>query len=229
MRKRDKAARPAKARTKASAKPRAKAAINDGKRDAVTGEFRQGHRFWRTRTSSGPEPLFSDAEALWAACDSYFCWCEDNPIIEEQLVTYRGATKFVSVPKMRPMTKRGLCRHLGIARTTWAEWKKERPELAAAIERAESVIWDQKFAGAAVGIFNGNLVARELGIAERVAGHDGGPVQVQDLTPQRPDHERLMVLLKPFLGPSPYEARMAAKAAAKEIAPPKRNGGAEDE
>ena len=56
-----------------------------------------------------------------------------------------------------------------------------------------------------------------------MAGHDGGPVQVQDLTPQRPDSERLMVLLAPFLGPSPYEAAQAAK----ELSPPDSNGAAD--
>jgi hypothetical protein len=132
-------------------------------------------------------------------------------------------TKLVPVPKTRPMTKRGLCRFLGIAHTTWAEWKRERPELAEAIERAESVLWDQKFGGALVGIFNGNLVARELGIADRVAGHDGGAIQVQDLTPQRPDNDRLMVLLAPFLGLSPAEAAKQAKA----LSPPKGNGAAD--
>jgi hypothetical protein len=50
--------------------------------------------------------------------------------------------------------------------------------------------------------------------------------KVRDLTPQRPDDERLMLLLKPFLGPSPYEVKLAAKAE-KEVAPPKDNGAAE--
>jgi DNA-packaging protein gp3 len=218
-----KAPRPkSKARTKATdSKDEAKAAqnakpapepANDDKRDPATGEFLPGHRFWRTRASSGPEPLFAEAESLWAACDSYFCWVEDNPIMVD------GALKW------RPMTKKGLCRFLGIAHTTWAEWKRDRAELASVIERAESVIWDQKFAGAAVGIFNGNLVARELGIAERVAGHDGGPVEVKDLTPQRPSEERLLVMLRPFLGPSPEESLKAAKALTekKRDAPPPR-------
>jgi hypothetical protein len=51
-------------------------------------------------------------------------------------------------------------------------------------------------------------------------------IKVRDLTPQRPDDERLMLLLKPFLGPSPYEVKLAAKAE-KEVAPPKDNGAAE--
>ena len=135
-------------------------------------------------------------DALWAACDTYFCWAEDNPIVEEQLVIYKGMTRLVPVPKIRPMTKRGLCRFLGIARTTWTEWKRDRPELAAAIERAEFVVWDQKFAGAAVGIFNGNLVARELGIADKT--EHSGELQLEDITPRPrdPDREAMRAALR---------------------------------
>jgi hypothetical protein len=172
--------------------------------------FGPSNRFWRTRASSGPEPLFPDGDALWAACDAYFCWAEDNPILEEQLVTYRGATRFVSIPKMRPMTKRGLCRFLGVAHTTWAKWKRDRPELAAAIERAEGVLWDQKFAGAAVGIFNGNLVARELGLADKteLMGKDGGPFQHQDLEPKLPSREVCLGWGGHFLENSPAARRL---------------------
>jgi hypothetical protein len=201
MRKGAKVARPRKAKSKAVPK-RAPNPIDVGKRDEATGEFRPGHRFWRTRVSSGPEPRFADAEALWAACDSYFSWTEDNPIIEEQLVTYKGMTRLVPVPKVRPMTKRGLCRFLGIAHTTWAEWKKDRPELAEAIERAESVIWEQKFNGAAVGIFNGNLVARELGLADKteVGGQGGSAIKFENITPQHPGDDRLKDMSVRYFG-----------------------------
>lgn len=202
MRRKPRAPRPAKSRSKrqARAKPAGDGieAATSG-RDAATGEFRAANRFWMARrTSAGPEPLFADGEALWAACDGYFCWCVDNPIIEEQLVTYKGMARMVPVPKMRPMTKRGLCLYLGIAHTTWSAWKKDRPELAAAIERAESVIWEQKFGGAAVGIFNGNLVARELGLADKT--DLGGKVEVENLEPRLPPKDLCKAWGAKFLG-----------------------------
>jgi hypothetical protein len=123
-------------KTKPERRPRAKAAArptpdptDDGKRDPATGHFRPGHRFWRTRASSGPKPLFEDADALWAACDAYFCWVEDNPLHEVQLVTFKGAASEYPVAKMRAMTKRGLCLYLGIQRSTWNDWRKDRPDL----------------------------------------------------------------------------------------------------
>jgi hypothetical protein len=152
----------ARAREAATTKP-----VDDvGNRDAATGRFRSGNRAWAVRASSGPAPKFTDADALWKACVAYFEWVEANPLIEMQLVTYQGRATQVPLRKMRAMTKGDLCRHLNIARTTWNAWH-DRPDLAAAVERAESVIWCWQFGGAAAGLLDVNLVIRQLGIGRK--------------------------------------------------------------
>jgi hypothetical protein len=57
-----------------------------------------------------------------------------------------------------------------------------------AIERAEAVIYTWKFEGAAANLLNANLVARELGLADKaeLMGRDGGPIRYQDLEPKLP-------------------------------------------
>src|SRR5262245_47880233 len=64
-------------------------------RDPATGRFLPGHRFWETRTSSGPKPRFTEADALWRACVEYFEWVDDNPLFEDQLVTFQGKVTHV--------------------------------------------------------------------------------------------------------------------------------------
>ena len=145
----------------------AKSVDDEGKPDAASGRFLPGNRAWAARASSGPAPRFADAESLWTACVEYFKWVEDNPLHEVQLVTYQGRATQVPITKMRAMTKRGLCLFLGIERTTWSAWKKHRPDLARTIEDVESVIWEWKFAGAAAGLLDASIVARELGLADR--------------------------------------------------------------
>ena len=108
-----------------------KSVDDEGKPDAATGRFRPGNRAWAARASSGPAPKFADPEALWNACVEYFCWVENNPLHEVQLVTYQGRATQVPITKMRAMTKRGLCLFLDIQRTTWSAWKKHRPESGA--------------------------------------------------------------------------------------------------
>jgi hypothetical protein len=139
-------------------------------RDGATGRFKLGNRAWEARCPAGPKPKFADAESLWKACVQYFVWVEDNPLYEMQLVTYQGRATHVPVRKMRAMSKGALYAFLSIQRTTWNAWKCDRPDLAEIIEKVEAVIWEQKFTGAAAGLFDAGIVARELGLASSVAG-----------------------------------------------------------
>jgi hypothetical protein len=137
-------------------------------RVARTGHFAPGNRVWEARASSGPKPKFADGEALWAACVEYFDWVADNPLYEMQLVTWKGRATQVPLPKMRPMTKGALCYFLKIQRSTWNNWKCDRPDLLATIERAEDVIWVWQFNGAAAGLLDAGTVIRQLGLGRKI-------------------------------------------------------------
>ena len=62
------------------------------------------------------------------------------------------------------MTKTGLCAFLGIARSTWRAWKRNRPDLLPTIEHAEDIVWIWQFNGAAAGLLDEWTVIRQLGI-----------------------------------------------------------------
>jgi hypothetical protein len=148
----------ARTREASSTKP-----IEDGRdRNAATGRFLPGNRVWSARRPAGPAPKFADGEALWKACVKYFEWVEDNPLLKMQLVTWKGLTTQVPVPRPRPMTKGCLCLFLRIQRSTWNAWKRDRPDLASTIERVESVIWDWQFMHAAAGLLDAGMVIRQL-------------------------------------------------------------------
>lgn len=151
-------------------------------RDAKTGHFLPGNRFWEARSSAGPKPKFAKAEDLWNACCEYFEWVDANPLFADQLVTFQGNAKHEPVAKMRAMTLAGLCLFIDVTMTTWRSWKSSRDDLRATIERAEAVIFAQKFAGAAADLLNANIIARDLGLAEKseLTGKDGGPVAFED-------------------------------------------------
>ncbi len=136
-------------------------------RDPETGRFLPGNKFWEARSSQGPRPKFENAEALWSACVEYFDWVHDNPLYKDQLVTFQGSASHESVAQMRAMTITGLCLFLDVTFPTWQEWKKSRSDLSDIISRAEAVIYQQKFAGAAADLLNANIIARELGLADK--------------------------------------------------------------
>ncbi len=131
------------------------------------------------RSSHGVKPKFGTAEMLWEACCEFFDWVEDNPLKEGRLTTYRGLSTVEELPKMRAMTIEGLCIFIDVSAVTWFEWKKTRADLANVIESVEKVIRTQKFTGAAADLLNANIIARDLGLADKreIGGPDGTPME----------------------------------------------------
>ncbi len=85
------------------------------------------------------------------------------------------------------MIIRGMCNFIGVNESTWRVWRQTRPDLSATIGWAEHVIYMQKFTGAASGQFNANLIARDLGLAEKseLTGRDGGPIQTTTIDTEK--------------------------------------------
>lgn len=125
-----------------------------------------GNQFWKARSSHGRKPIFETPQTLEAACIEYFEWVEANPLKEAQAFAYQGTVKLQEIPKMRAMTIGGLCLFLDIDRTTWAEYGK-REDFTPITTCVEETIRDQKFSGAAAGLLNANIIARDLGLADK--------------------------------------------------------------
>lgn len=160
---------------------------DDPGRDPETGRFCPGNRFWEARSSHGAKPKFEGPEPLWNACLEYFDWNHDNPLYKDQLVTFQGQATHEPVALMRAMTMAGLWMFLDIHPDTWGEWKVSRPDLSEVITRAEAVIKRQKFEGAAADLLNPNIIARDLGLADKseLSGPNGGPIQTEDAASRR--------------------------------------------
>lgn len=136
-------------------------------RDTKTGQFTTGNRFWEARSSAGPKPKFKTAEALRKAVHEYFEWNEQNPLKEAKAFSYEGRITIAELPKMRAMTIRGLCIFLDISYQTWCDWRESRPDLSEVQREAEEIIYSQKFTGAAADLLNANIIARDLGLADK--------------------------------------------------------------
>jgi len=62
----------------------------------------------------------------------------------------------------------GLCLYLDASREWWYKFKQSAPEdFLHILSRIDNIIYTQKFEGAAVGAFNANLIARDLGLTEK--------------------------------------------------------------
>lgn len=111
----------------------------------------EGNQYWRLRAKSGAPRKYEDAESLWKDCDEYF--------------EARSAIHMNRQPL--PFTLASLCLFLDITLETWHEWRRSRDDLSDVITRVDSIIRDQKLTGAMVGAYNHNIVARDLGLADK--------------------------------------------------------------
>jgi hypothetical protein len=143
----------------------------------------KGNQFWKARSSHGRNPIFADPDVLWTACVEYFEWVDKNPLKEAQAFAYQGVVKIKELPKMRAMTIGGLCIFLDISQQAWSEYR-QREGYGEVVTRVEAIIRDQKFAGASAGLLNANIIARDLGLADKseLTGKDGGPIETKETT-----------------------------------------------
>lgn len=126
----------------------------------------KGNRFWETRSSHGRNPAFNTPGELWLAACEYFEWVENNPLKEEKVFHAQGIITKTTVDKMRPMTIGALCLFLDISETTLDNYDK-REDFLGIVKQIKSVIYQQKFAGAVADLMNSNIIARELGLADK--------------------------------------------------------------
>lgn len=138
-----------------------------------------GNRFWELRSSHGRAPIFKSPDDLWTAACEYFAWVEENPLWEEKVFNGKDGIARADVAKMRAMTLDGLTLFLDVDPETWANYRK-REDFFGVVTRVERVIRSQKFAGAAADLLNANIIARDLGLADKneLTGKDGGAIQI---------------------------------------------------
>jgi hypothetical protein len=140
-----------------------------------------GNEFWKQRSTHGRAPIFPTPDALWDAASQYFSWVEANPLYEAQAFAYQGVVTIEPIAKMRAMTVAGLCIFLDISQQAWGEYR-QRNGYGDVTTRVDDIIRTQKFEGASAGLLNANIIARDLGLADRSehTGKDGGAIETKE-------------------------------------------------
>lgn len=135
----------------------------------------KGNRFWELRASHGRDKIFSDPNILWDACVEYFTWCEENPLMSYE---WNGKDPVkCEIEKMRAFTYHGLSLFLGVNTQYFSQFeaaiKAKDDELSKGfsfiLTRIRDTIYNQKFEGAAAGLLNQNIIARDLGLTDKSA------------------------------------------------------------
>lgn len=125
----------------------------------------KGNRFWERRSTHGRKPIFESPNDLLEASLEYLEHCTENPLFEMKAFVVNGEVHQEPIYKMRAFTMGGLQIFLDIDRKTWANYKA-KDDFIAVISQIEEIIRDQKFTGAAAGLLNANIIARDLGLKD---------------------------------------------------------------
>lgn len=142
----------------------------------------KGNQFWKIISQYGRKKLFESPGLLWEAACEYFQWCDDHPWVQIETTTKQIKIKAKAgeedtikpisdvkeIPTARPYTIEGFCLYCSASRSWWSEFKKADHEgFLEVTTRIDQTIYRQKFEGAAVGAFNANIIARDLGLSDK--------------------------------------------------------------
>jgi len=144
----------------------------------------KGHPMWGEPRR--PKKLTPDE--LWEAALNYFKWCIDNPLfeIEQTKMPQRlpanynkkahgpiknFTSQITEIPHARAFTIEGLCLFVGIDMQTYYNYASNKETYKTYFDicaRIKLVIDTQHLENGMVGIFNAGLVARKLGLADKL-------------------------------------------------------------
>lgn len=135
--------------------------------------FEVGNQLWQLRLRSGVPRKFETPDQMLEMGIEYFKWAQANPLQE---MDFRGkdATE-VTINKMRALSWAGLCLFLGVGMRYFVQFRLSLDDREDEISRDfstvisyfETVMYEQKFSGAAAGLLNPNIIARDLGLADK--------------------------------------------------------------
>lgn len=129
----------------------------------------KGNQYWKKRSKHGRNKKHTPGTLLNAAYE-YFHHVEDNPIKVQKLFS-NGNTGMVDVA--RPFTLQGFCLFANMSENTYRNYQMDEDFLKVTNE-IDLIIYSNKFTGAAAGIFNANIIARELSLSDKQDVTSGG-------------------------------------------------------
>lgn len=149
--------------------------------------FEQNNQLWKLRSKHGRDKLFKTPDLLMEAATEYFQYCNTTPILKEDYVGGFATRVFRELP--RPYTLAGLCIYVGASRSWWNEFKKTaNADFLEVISLIDEMIYNQKFEGATAGVFNANIISRDLGLVDKKdMTTDGEPISDKRPATKLPD------------------------------------------
>lgn len=131
----------------------------------------KGNNYWEFRNKHGRDFKYTP-DGLWNEAVNYFEWMKDrvwnkkDPIKSGDMVG-----TLIDVPTQTPMSIDSFCLYADISYDTFRNYESKEEEYKDFFEvttRIRKIIESQQFEGATVGAFNPNIIARKLGLTDKI-------------------------------------------------------------
>lgn len=133
--------------------------------------------YWEERSKKSPKPgrpKKLTPELMWKLACKYFERSRKDVIIKKDFIkSGPKAGEIVGIEVTTPFTWEGfnvyLTEKIGLVNLKYYRYNFEGrySEFEEIVHQIDAIMYTQKFNGAAVGIFNSSIIARELGLAEQ--------------------------------------------------------------
>ena len=144
----------------------------------------KGNNFWKLRSKHGRDKIIESPEVMLDAIYEFLELKSEETIEKPEAIKSgdNAGTQFDLKFKDYP-TLSELAHFLGFKTLkTWYNYKNDKDFLQV-ITHAEEIFSTWKLKGAAIGVYNHSIVARDLGLADKkeLTGKDGGAIEVVEL------------------------------------------------
>ena len=110
-------------------------------------------------------PVKYTAKVLESKIKEYYKFVDSNPAQKRKVEIHKGETKEYIEFIQLPYTIEGLCNFLNIDHKTFRNYENYA-DLFPIVTRARQIIRENKLSGATAGIFNANIVIRDLSLRD---------------------------------------------------------------
>lgn len=150
----------------------------------------KGNQFWRNidPRKLGRNPKYKTPGELWKDAVKYFEYIDGNPMETEEEIDGHNANGSKTEIKIKrhkiPYTWEGLYVFIGVCDLDYYKTNEKKKEaFSGIIKHINNIIRNQKFSGASAGLFNANIIARDLGLTDKTDITTKGEAINQPLTP----------------------------------------------
>lgn len=150
-----------------------------------------------SKSLAGRPPKIKTPDEMWGYFEEYKKWCKDNPLFENTVNTKTG--EIYRIPRERPYTWESFNNWVNSKNiiSDFDDYKKGETEhykkFSGIITRINREIYSDKYDGAAVGLYNASIIARDLGLADAKKTETTAKIQVVEMTKEE-RKERLKIL-----------------------------------